>query len=468
MMLDERVSRALTEMSEGLRPEPDPYARVLARHRRSRRRRAVAAGLCAVAVVASTGAAVALRGQGGGPDTVAVEPAGGWQRMVAWGQRLVDSPPRGAVGRDAGYVAALAESLRAEQAAGRFERLTVPVREVRVLFVDDVGPYRVALAAFVRAAPDPGTQWVNAAHWFVAPAGAGPQELGRASAGRSASDGLAPHEEFTFGDLTRPDELLHVSVAPEGCDFSTAPVAELTGPAPRWSPEPTGDYLVRPPGSHRAEWWQITCAGVVRARLAAPVAVTTALTDEQAATAVAGARGTADGEWVRRDLGMAAETLGNRVTALPGLVWAGRIQGSPSGRYDGSVSVVAAPAADGEWAGQVIVEYDERGPDNILGARVDFDNRTDPTHPGSLVAVRLDGTSTLLVIAPAGSRTVRAVRDGQEMASGTVTGDALLLTVPDLEGITLEARDAAGTPVGTGEVAGESQDGFTVNAWDRE
>ncbi|MFY1670517.1 hypothetical protein ACN27G_11210 [Plantactinospora sp. WMMB334] len=45
----------------------------------------MAAGPCAVAVFAGTGAAVVPRGQGGGPYTVGTEPVGRWQRMVAWG-----------------------------------------------------------------------------------------------------------------------------------------------------------------------------------------------------------------------------------------------------------------------------------------------------------------------------------------------------------------------------------------------
>ncbi|GAB3977483.1 hypothetical protein V1634_14005 [Plantactinospora veratri] len=171
MSLDEEVRRTLAEMTEELRPVPDPYARVLARHRRIVRRRAVAAGLAVVAVLTATGVVVSTGlGRRGTPDggTATAKPATPEETRLAWIERLLQSPPRGALGADRDYVAALSQKVRQEQAAGRFAELTGAMRDIRMLYVDDVGPHRVAFVAFVRAEPESPERSTHVGRWLVA------------------------------------------------------------------------------------------------------------------------------------------------------------------------------------------------------------------------------------------------------------------------------------------------------------
>ncbi|MFC6016866.1 hypothetical protein ACFP2T_11690 [Plantactinospora solaniradicis] len=470
MVPDERIGRLLTELTEDLTPRPDPYGRVLARHRRGRRR-AITGAFCAVLLLAATGVAIAGTRPGGGSDAPPAAARQPWENMLAWGDRLIRSEPRGTVGGDAAYVAALSDTLLAEQRAGRFDRLTAPVRDVRVLFVDDVGPHRVALAAFVRAQPDPGTGWPNAVAWMLADRGAGPQELGRTAVDR-VGDGLAPYEEFTIGALHRPDEVAYVGVAPEGCVLTTAAVTDLDD----WTPEPTGSYLVRPPGNLRPEWFQVSCDGVVRQRLRGPGSwAPTGVSDAQFAAAVAGARGRVDEPECRRALNVATGGWGYAVSALPTVVWSGRTTGAGGG-FDGRATVLAAPAVDGGWLGQVEISYEAPASDGTIGTGVLFRTRTDPATPDGLLAVRLDRDPTsaetdappavsLLVVAPAGAAEVRAVRGGQEIARGRVRDAGLVLTVPGVGGLVLEAIDSTGAVVGTGDVADSEGPGMQVDNW---
>jgi hypothetical protein len=93
-----------------------------------------------------------------------------------------------------------------------------------------------------------------------------------------------------------------------------------------------------------------------------------------------------------------------------------------------------------------------------------------------LLAVRLDrdaapigaGVSrdaSLLVVAPAGAAEVRAVRDGREVARGRVRDAGLVLAVPNVGGLVLEAIDATGAVIGTGGVADPAAAGLEVDGW---
>ncbi|MBF9134330.1 hypothetical protein I0C86_36180 [Plantactinospora sp. S1510] len=468
MVHDQRIGRLLTELTEDLTPRPDPYGRVLARHRRGRRR-AVTGTFCAVVLLAATGVAIAGVRPGGGSDTPPATAQEPWENMLAWGDRLARSEPRGTVGGDAGYVAALADTLMAEQRAGRFDRLTEPVREVRVLFVDDVGPHRVALAAFVRAEPVPDTDWPNDLTWMVADRGAGAQDLGRTAAERGAGDGLAPYESLTIGSLDRPDELAYVGVAPQGCVLAAAPMTSLD----TWTPEPTGSYLVRPPGVMRPEWFRVSCDGVTRKQFPSPgSAAPEGVTDEQFATAMSRVRGKMDEAKARVELNSAIGSWGYTVTALPTVLWIGRTTGVGGG--EGHTMVLTAPAVGGGWLGQVAVVRDVPSSDGATINLVHFHTRADPGGRGRVLAVHLDqepaagGSTRLLVVAPSGATEVRAIRDGSEVSRGQVRDGAAQLTVPGAEALVLEAVDGTGAVLGTGGVADPSSPTGEIDNWDED
>ncbi|AVT35638.1 hypothetical protein [Plantactinospora sp. BB1] len=481
MRVDEEVRRTLAEMTEELRPVPDPYARVLARHRRIMRRRAVAAGLAVVAVLTATGVAVASTdtGRRGTPDggTATAKPSTPEETRLAWVERLVQSPPRGSLGADRDYVAALSQQVRQEQAAGRFAQLTGAMRDIRVLYVDDVGPHRVAFVAFVRAEPEPQAPQKEADHvgrWLVAEAGATPQVLGDPSRVEAVSVRLMPHEQLTLRSEVGAGGLYHVSIVPDGCRFATAARATLTSSAPPWTPEPTGSYLVRPPNTLRNEWWQITCDGVVRQRLPAPrSALRGEFTEAALDRTISAARGTPDVEHARSALRESDSSLRTHALALPSLVWGGRTAGTPGKEYDGVAAVVAGPLLGGGWTGMVNVRYAQPRPDGSLGSPLGyFSTDTDPTDPRALLGIPLGRESrALLVVSPVGATQIRASRDGREVARAAVADDAALLVVPSTEKLVLEALDAAGRVVGTGPVAdtavgsAESDRGFQLDRW---
>ncbi|PYC60792.1 hypothetical protein C7C45_33455, partial [Micromonospora arborensis] len=153
MTVDEELSRALAELSGTLTPQPDPYGRARARYRRSRQRRL--GGLALALVVSVGGAAFAIADPGRTTQPPPADSTESSAPVVAWSDKLLQSPPRGVVGQDSGYVRQLSELLLAAQRRGDIPRMDVPVTAVKVLFVDDVGGQRIALAAFVRDQPDP-------------------------------------------------------------------------------------------------------------------------------------------------------------------------------------------------------------------------------------------------------------------------------------------------------------------------
>ncbi|MEU5950101.1 hypothetical protein ABZ793_31785 [Micromonospora sp. NPDC047465] len=464
MTIDDLVGRALTEMTEGLRPQPDPYSRVRARLQRSRRRTRAAVGLCMAAVVSATGATVIGPSHGGGPPMIEPEP--GWQTMLRWAERLADSPPRGAVGADPAFVADLANRISERQRAGAY-RVKAPVRQVKVLFVDDIGSRRIALVAFALAQPDSSTQWPNAHAWFVAPRGASAEVLA-APPDQGEGDGLEPFMSTTVpGDGVDPVEPISVGVAPAGCEFATAPLPEATA----WQPEPTGSYIVRTKQTQRPEWWQITCDGVVRVSQPAPGSLISArVTDAQLESAVGTARGTLDREQSRTAISALAGGYGYAIKALPQVIWNGRTAGTEAdsnGSFDGRAVVLAAPAVHGGWLGEVQIVYDHADGRSATGTGQSFTTDTDPTDPSSIVAVRLgQNTSTVLVVTPADAATLRAVGRGGEVVARTPVRDAgAVIKVADPAGLTIEALDAKGAVIGRGEIVEQGGRIGSVDRW---
>ncbi|MGC4866640.1 hypothetical protein ACLQ3B_14550 [Micromonospora sp. DT53] len=482
MTVDDELSQALAELSRTLTPQPDPYGRARARYRRSRQRRLGGLVLALVVSVGSTAFAIASPGRTTQP--LPADPTETLAPVLAWSDRLLQSPPRGAVAGDSSYVRQLSEQLLAAQQRGKFSRLTAPVRGVKVLFADDVDGHRVALAAFVRNQPDPATGWPSAAVWMVADEGASAQELASAASVRTVSDALEPYESLAVDDA----EAAYVAIAPAGCVFLSSPLPD--GDTFRWAPEPTGSYLIRTARTQRPEWWRVDCGAVTRQITPGPGSLAPKpLTDAQLATAMSRVRGSVEQQRARELVYQWAQSGGYRLTALPSVVWGGRVAGLPTGPADGSpdagapsvrdaqVTVVAAPRVGGGWIGEVSVAADQPRSDGLLSTGTSFTATADPTDPAGVLAVPIgddpggsEGQQPLLVVTPAAATTVRVLRDGREVARSAVNGSGTAMQVPrPTAGLVVEALDASGATTASGRVAKRDDQGTTETyTWNQE
>ncbi|MEU8160686.1 hypothetical protein [Micromonospora parva] len=483
MTVDEELGRALAELSSTLTPQPDPYGRVLARYRRRRQRRLGGLALALVVSVGGTAFAVA-----GPARTTQPPPANSNESIapvLAWSDKLLQSPPRGAVARDTSYVRQLSDLLLDAQRRGDFPNLTVPVNAVKVLFIEDVNDQRIALAAFVRAQPDPVTGWPSAAVWLVAEKGASAEKLASTGSVRGTSDALEPYESLAVDDPSGPGKAIHVAIAPAGCAFLTSPV--LNGNAFQWASEPTGSYLIRTPQTQRPEWWRVNCGAVTRKITPGPGSLAAKpITDAQLATAMSRVRGDVTAQRARELVYQSAQSAGYRLTALPSVVWGGHVAGIPTGGSptagepsvtNGQVTVLAAPAVDGSWVGEVTIEPDQPRSDSVISTGTSFTVPTDPTDPASVLAVPIDGDAAgsgdqqfLLVVTPVAATTVRVLRDGQEVARAPASGSGAALTVPrPTAGLVVTALDGSGRTLASAQVSDEGAQGTPeTDAWNQE
>ncbi|MGN9909023.1 hypothetical protein ACTMTJ_15880 [Phytohabitans sp. LJ34] len=439
MVVEERISRILAEMAEDLRPLPDPYQRARAGLRRRRRRQLMGLGLAAVTLLSATGAVVAGGSARRVDETAVREPDPGWPQVVEWARRLADSPRRGAVAADRGYVAAVEGKLLEDHRRGSIGPAGTALSNVRVLFADDVGDHRVALVALVRADPAP-NEWPAAATWLVAPKGTGAAEL--ASSVRGVSDALEPY-------MTLREQGYYVGIAPAGCEFASAAWPLVKD----WKDEPTGSYLVRTGATLRPEWWRVTCGGLVKEMTPGPGGLHgQSLMDANMAELAASARrGPVPAAW-REAIFNFASGVGYEVTALPRAIWAGRITGTVpglDGSYDGQAKVVAAPAVGGGWIGEVQITYDHVNPvTNSVGTAIRFTvSGFDPTDPDTTVAVPLgdrDKARSILVIAPRGASHIVAYRSEGPLATAPVVDGAAVLPVPASADVGVRALTPSG------------------------
>ncbi|GLH96715.1 hypothetical protein [Phytohabitans aurantiacus] len=455
MTLDERVIKVLGDMADDLTPEPDPYDRVRARWRRRRRQRTAAASVGLVALVAA-GAMTAVRVQGDNAPNLADESDSNWTHVQAWSERLYESPPRGGLAGDKMYLQALASAVAQQQPAGKY-------REVRVLFLDDIGPYRIALVALARTAPTPNF-WTHASRWLVADRGATVDKL--AADATRVGDALEPYVEMELskGDAGAP--VVQIALAAGDCDFESAPWPAVKD----WQPEATGSYLARAPQDAKPEWWRVTCDGVMREEGPAPGWLAPeGITEAEYATALSGIRGVRDPVSARDEVMSANGHWGYEVTGLPKVIWQGRISGAgedANGQmYDGTGTMAAAPAVGGGWRGELSIRYDAIDPvSNGVGSSVSFGTRTDPGDPSSVVVVRLHDTATL-VVTPANANGVEVVRGDTVVAQVPAKDAAALLSIGVKPGDVVRARDAAGAVVGTVTVDDDPLPGVSASRW---
>ncbi len=87
------------------------------------------------------------------------------------------------------------------------------------------------------------------------------------------------------------------------------------------------------------------------------------------------------------------------------------------------------------------------------------------SYDGSTARRRADANDATPPTPPTARRLVRAVRGGQEVARGRVRDAGLVLAVPEIGGLVLEAIDATGAVIGTGGIADPASAGLEVDGW---
>jgi hypothetical protein len=462
MMMDERIREALVEIADEVRPAPDPYGRLRIRRRRVHRRRAVVAG-AGLAVAAAVGITVPMLPDHAGRS---VSDSQSPNDIHQWAERLRKSPIRGKIGAsDPSFVAEFTRLVADRQRAGEF-RVTAPVSEVNVLFLDDIGSARVAFVAFHLATPDPTTKWENASAWFVARPGASAAELASPNATAGVGDGMEP---FAVGSPLSAANGIEagaaLGLAPAGCVVETAPLPAVE----EWKPEPTGSYVIRTRATERAEWWRVVCAGVVKEmRPADPFLPRNAIVKgAQLDEALRGARGK-----VNRDLARQAvdDTLfhSNLMAGPARVLWGGKVAGAKpdvNGPFNGEAVLTAWPQVHDGWTLQLQIRHNAHTPDGATHTGVTQWMPNDPTDPNTAVPIRLGESVSVLVVVPDGTATVRAVRDGTLVDAAEVEGLAALVNAANGSNLVFEAVDRDGNVLATANLPGDPPSDPNLVPW---
>jgi lipoprotein-anchoring transpeptidase ErfK/SrfK len=425
----ERLSGAFARSVAMLRPEPDPYGRLVHRYRRQNRRRVLVGA--AVLVVLAVAGALLIPGLAGGSTLPTAVPA-----MSPWVQKLLTSPVRGSLAADVTYVSALRQAAQARTAPA-LAGIPAAQNQVTPLFVGDVGRLRIGLVAFHDTAD------VTAA-WLVGAAGTGAVSLAGEVQVVLDEPGPLPVLRVAAGPGNLATEQALVAVAPADCqlDVSTD-VSRST-----WTP--AGSYVAET-RARTADWWRVRCAGAIRyegpptheavAGQEPPVG------DAAVAAAVAGARGSPDADATRRALRLLSELTFPALSGAGRALWGGRLPGAVAGEQP--VAVVTAPLEGGGWL--VAVAHQPGGgrlvenQDFVFGTTVPLDD------PGALFAIVVPAyhashPSHVLVLAPVEATTAVAVdRNGRELSRAALTGGVGPVSVPDATVVTLRALAASGT-----------------------
>jgi len=462
MTTDERIGRALHTIADDLRPQPDPYGRLLARRRRADRRRV--AGLAAAFLVVALGVAATAR-----TWTMPDPPPPGQSEMErqfantnAWAAELADGPTHGAVGADAAFVADLSAGMMRNWRDGWYDAERLSVDRVTVPFVDDVGPYRIALVVLVLTEPDE-RKWPFAHAWLYGTRGADAATL--VAGAERVSHGLEPYAHTEYGTVEGP--VAYVAVVPPRCRFGTT-----TTPAdPRWAPEPTGSYIVRTQPTAQPEWWQVDCGADVRVELPAPnrQGLPEMLTEAQLDEILAGVRTQVDRTVARQCVRLASRGYPSvPVAGLPALVWLGDYTDTrpvTAGEVPRSdrAAVTVTPLDRGGWAVQLLIGWSI----GTLGWSPSqrFTVAGDPTRPDTTFVLRPhEEEPTYLVVPPAGAASVRALRGGTPVGAAPVVGGAARLEMSTPFDV-VEALGPNGAVLGRGAPARPMGGAGIIDRW---
>ncbi|GIJ59034.1 hypothetical protein [Virgisporangium aurantiacum] len=459
MTTDERIGRALATIADDLRPEPDPYGRVLARRRRSARRR-TGAVVVAVLVIALGVTASAMTWTRTVTPPAQNDPDREFSAVNAWAAKLANGPTHGAVGTDGAFVAEISAGIMRNWREGRYAAERLSVDRVTVPFLDDVGPYRIALAVLVLTKPDE-RNWPHASVWLYGARGASAATL--VAGAERVGHGLEPYAHTAYAVEGGPT--VNVAVVPPQCRFATT-----TTPAdPRWTPEPTGSYIVRTGSTTQPEWWQVDCGGDVRAELPSPARRPAEPTEAEIDQALATARVQVDRSIARQCVLAAAQPLAlTPVAGTPALVWVGDFAGSPAAVAGAlppmdRAAVAVARLDKGGWA-VILLGGWSSGSYGWVPVQV-FTADGDPIRPDATFVLRpREDDPDHLVIPPAGATSVRALYRGAPVGAAAVTAGAARLSVP-VPFDTVEALGPGGAVLGRGAPAEPLADTGIIDRW---
>jgi hypothetical protein len=501
--LEAWVRAELAGIAEGVMPRPDPYGRLVRRRRVGWLRRVVAG--CVAALVA-----------GGAGTFVALAPAGSPapappDNRLAWIDALVDGPPRGALATDKAFTTEVVDRVTQFVRANLYNTIVAgvdghrhPDQEVHLLFADDIGDERIVIFALrMPTDPDPASGLGRSAvSWLAGRRGAPAAELTSLLTTRpmiGITSGTAVPGPLVVANIsgtdpsTSPCDLTRacatVALAPPGCSISTAPSADLD----HFQPEPTGSYLVRTPETERAEYWRVTCGGVVRDERPAQFSSPLSYSNHDVDMALDGTVGLSAAD--RADPDVRAEALESlfgtvsehRASVLgpARVVWTRSCDTDPYQPDSARAAPVrimfaVAPAVRSTWFATIMTWQ----PENGGGGGTTFRLGADPTAPNATFALDQPGTDAgvphrVLVDLPPSAVAVRLVAgDGTAVplagSSGTSSTEAavacgiaelVLVHTGPIDGLRVVGYDAAGSPVANVPVVGEADGEKVTDNW---
>ncbi|GAA4253093.1 hypothetical protein GCM10022255_052480 [Dactylosporangium darangshiense] len=436
--LEERLREEMARAVAPVRPEPDPYARLL-RRRRRRGWRWGSTALAAAVVAAVLGAQALVAPSNPSPNPTPEPPPyfreSNDVALDHWGRDIIAASTRG---NAAQADPALVEALR--QALDRVRRswaINPALDRIKVLYIVDVGGSRAYAAAYYN---NERVQFVAAA----APAGSGADAL--VSTDHGMQTGAL--EPFTLGGDAGK---YTIAMVPPGC-LAAPSAATKVGPdsslQQTWA---QGAAFVVEDRPALQRWWKISCDGVVR-----EVLVAGSLDGPHGpGTPPPAERGHADPEVVAQLL--------RYWPPLPGLdvrdrriVWGGTVEGESRSVAvgvgelgDGSAVVVAAT---GKGDGYLVTSVK---PDTDLeqGAMPSAQVTTAVSPRSDFVAVRLPAedhrslSDRLLVLAPPGAVELRAGSGPGAETKVTLADGVGVLHVPVPAKVIIRAVDAQGRTV---------------------
>ncbi|MFI5910885.1 hypothetical protein [Dactylosporangium sp. NPDC051541] len=432
--LREEMARSVAEV----RPAPDPYGRLLRRHRR-RAWRWSGAGLAAAVVAALLGVQ-ALAPAGPAPSPPPTDNYGHYQEAIVpltpWTRQILDAPVRGQAAKDdprlVTNVAAAMDQARAHWGApADLDRITV-------LFVVRIaGEWSFGVAYH----NDRELLFVSSAGPLDAPVSAlATGEFGSQVGGLFPLAVIGKQDRYT------------IALAPPGCAIQSAATTTVRADGTvehTWTAG--GDFLERP----AASWlFQVTCAGVVR-----EVGFQDMVTGTRKGDSPPTERGTADPAMVREVLWGCPDNVGLDVRSRR-ILWGG----TPPGETRPTV-VELGMLADGSAQVCAVTGHGDAYPISTVHGEP---RPADPSFPpaslttaatksDALVVVRLPADKNLeladrlLVVAPPAATELR-VTGGQDPRV-TLTGGVGVVLAKVPATLTVEALDSTGQVLATTGVA---------------
>ncbi|MEV0717436.1 hypothetical protein [Asanoa sp. NPDC050611] len=124
-----------------------------------------------------------------------------------------------------------------------------------------------------------------------------------------------------------------------------------------------------------------------------------------------------------------------------------------SGVPDSTAVVTATPWARGGWQVTTNLEYGEPANDGSLGMAMSVWRADDPGDRTAVLPLRLGESPSVLVVAPDGATTVRAMDHGAVVDTAAVQGSAAVVDAPHDPDLVFEATDRDGRVLSTGKLS---------------